>query len=268
MKPIAVFDSGLGGLSVLRHLLAAYPHEDFVYLADSAHAPYGPRPAAEVRALCRGHADYFVRERGAKLVVIACNTATVAAVADLRQRYPDTPFVAMEPAVKPAAAATRSGTIGVMATAGTIGSDKYARLLHEYGQDVRVLEDPCLGLVDLIEAGHLDDDVLRRRVREIVRPMVAAGADTIVLGCTHFPLVAGAIGGAAGEGVALVDPGPAVARQVGRLLRRGGLADARGATGGSLELRTTGELGRFRENVARVLGESYGLVLAHSAGTG
>lgn len=213
-----MFDSGIGGLSVLRHLLGQLPRERFVYVADSARGPYGGRPPAQILDFSREIVDYLVDGEGCKLVVIACNTATAAAAETLRAERPSTPIVGMEPAVKPAARATRTGVVGVMATAGTIGSDKYARLLAAYAEGTDVVEDPCVGLVQLIENGHLDDDVLRARLRAILAPMRAAGADVIVLGCTHFPLVAEAIQEIVGPEVTLVDPAPAVVREVRRRL--------------------------------------------------
>ena len=259
VRPIGVFDSGLGGLSVLRCLREALPGEAFVYVADSARAPYGDRPVAEVLGYSREIVDYLVGEAGCKAVVMACNTATAAAAETLRAERPGVPIVGMEPAVKPAAAATRTGVIGVMATAGTIASDKYAALLSQHGDGARVLEDPCVGLVRLIEAGHLDDEVLRARLREIVPPMVAAGADAIVLGCTHFPLVIDEIRALAGPQVVVIDPAPAVARQVGRVLRESdpgalGSDDLRDSSP-TLRLLTSGDVRAFRQNVRRVLGE-------------
>lgn len=257
-SPIGVFDSGLGGLSVLRCLLAALPRESFVYVADSARAPYGDRPVAQVLEYSREIVEGLVGGEGCKAVVIACNTATAAAAKRLRAERPRTPIIGMEPAVKPAAAATRSGVIGVMATAGTIASAKYATLLSAYGEGARVIEDPCPGLVRLIEDGHLGGEVLRARLREIVAPMVDAGADVIVLGCTHFPLVIEEIRALAGPGVEVIDPAPAVARQVARVLREGGLAAEGSPAGPSLRLLTSGDVGAFRQNVARVLGEGVG----------
>ena len=259
-RPIGVFDSGVGGLTVLRHLLRQLPGERYVYVADAARAPYGDRPASEVERYSRDIVDYLVGVEDCKLVVVACNTATAAAAETLRAERPDTPIIGMEPAVKPAAQATRSGVIGVMATAGTIASDKYAALLSQYGHGARVIEDDCAGLVQLIEDGHVDDEAVRARLREIVRPMVAEGADVIVLGCTHFPVAEREIRALAGPGVEVIDPAPAVARQVGRVLRECGAAAGEtrdgppGREAPRARLLTSGNPAALRAAAARVLG--------------
>ncbi len=255
--PIGVFDSGLGGLSVLRHLVRDLPNESFVYVADSARAPYGARSSDEVRAFSEQIVTWLVEEQGCKLIVVACNTATAAAAKTLRAQRPDTPIIGMEPAVKPAARATCTGVVGVMATAGTIASEKYAALLHEYGEGLTLIEDPCVGLVQLIEDGHLDGGVLRQRLVDIITPMKAQRVDTLVLGCTHFPLVEAAIREVAGPGITVIDPAPAVARQVGRVLRE---RELNGEARASVQLFTTGDLGAFRQNVGRVWEGDFGEV--------
>lgn len=256
VRPVGVFDSGLGGLSVLRHLPAALPGVPIVYFADTARAPYGQRTAAEIAAYSEEIADLLVGDYGCGALVVACNTATAAAIEILRERYPALPVVGMEPAVKPAARATRTGVVGVMATAGTIGSEKYAELLSRHGRDVRVVADPCEGLVELIEAGERDGAELVCRIGEIVLPMRGAGADVIVLGCTHFPLVATAIAAVAGAGVTLVDPAPAVVRQV---VRRVPVASGpTGAVRTAITFLTSGDEGAFRQNLRRLVPELMG----------
>ena len=225
--PIGIFDSGLGGLSVFRLLPALLPAERFVYVADSGRAPYGPRSNAEIIAFSEQIVEYLVEVEYCKAIVIACNTATAAAAKVLRKRYPSIPIIGMEPAVKPAAQATVTGKVGVMATAGTFGSEKYAELMSQYGRDIEVFEDPCVGLVSLIEEGELKSVRLSAKLETIVVPMIEAGVDTIVLGCTHFPLVEEAISEIAGKLVTLVNPAPAVARQLVRVLEAQNLlADA------------------------------------------
>ncbi|MDW3714671.1 MULTISPECIES: glutamate racemase [Pseudomonas] len=222
--PVGVFDSGVGGLSVLREIRALLPSESLMYVADSGHIPYGEKSQEFIRerslAITR-----FLLEQGAKALVLACNTATVAAVADLRERYPQLPIVGMEPAVKPAAAATRSGVVGVLATTGTLKSAKFAALLDRFANDVRVVTQPCPGLVERIEAGELDGEATRALLWSYVQPLLAEGCDTLILGCTHYPFLRPLLAGMVPESVRLVDTGAAVARQLQRLLEaRGQLA--------------------------------------------
>lgn len=215
--PVGVFDSGVGGLSVLGEISSLLPHESLLYVADCGHIPYGEKTPEFIRERSRVIAGFF-REQGAKALVIACNTATVAAVADLRRDYPDWPVVGMEPAVKPAAAATRSGVVGVLATTGTLQSAKFAALLDRFAADVRVITQPCPGLVELIETGDLDSPVLRQLLQGYVEPLVTAGCDTIILGCTHYPFLKPLLVQMLAPSVILVDTGAAVARQLQRLL--------------------------------------------------
>ena len=215
--PIGVFDSGIGGLTVLEEIQQLLPHESLLYVADCGHIPYGEKTPAFILERSRSVAEFF-RERGAKAFVIACNTATVAAVADLRRDYPDWPLVGMEPAVKPAAAATRSGVVGVLATTGTLQSAKFAALLDRFATDVRVVTQPCPGLVELIETGDLDSPVLHKLLQGYVEPLVGAGCDTIILGCTHYPFLKPLLAQMLPPTIILIDTGAAVARQLKRLL--------------------------------------------------
>jgi len=215
--PVGVFDSGVGGLSVLGEIHALLPQESLLYVADCGHIPYGEKSPAFIRDRCVAVAGFF-REQGAKALVLACNTATVAAVADLRERYPDWPIVGMEPAVKPAAAATRSGVVGVLATTGTLQSAKFAALLDRFANDVKVVTQPCPGLVELIETGQLHSEALRALLRRYVDPLLAAGCDTLILGCTHYPFLKPLLRGMIPANVILIDTGAAVARQLQRLL--------------------------------------------------
>jgi glutamate racemase len=215
--PIGVFDSGVGGLTVLAEIQRLLPAESLLYVADSGHIPYGEKSAAFIRERCVAVAQFY-RQQGVKALVIACNTATVAAVADLRERYPDWPVVGMEPAVKPAAAATRSGTVGVLATTGTLQSAKFAALLDRFASNVRVITQPCPGLVELIEAGDLHAPALARLLEGYVRPLLDAGCDTLILGCTHYPFLKPLLARLVPAEVTLIDTGAAVARQLQRLL--------------------------------------------------
>lgn len=223
--PIGVFDSGVGGLSVLREIRALLPNESLLYVADSGHVPYGEKSPEFIRERCRLIAA-FLLERGAKALVLACNTATVAGVAELRELYPQLPVVGMEPAVKPAAAATRSGVVGVLATTGTLKSAKFAALLDRFASDVRVVTQPCPGLVERIEAGDLDSEQTRVLLQGFVAPLLAQGCDTLILGCTHYPFIKPLLQTLVPDAVSLIDTGAAVARQLQRLLDERGLLAA------------------------------------------
>ncbi|BAN50555.1 glutamate racemase [Metapseudomonas resinovorans] len=215
--PVGVFDSGVGGLSVLREIRSLLPRESLLYVADSGHVPYGEKSADFIRARSQCIAE-FLLERGAKALVLACNTATVAAVADLRERYPQLPIVGMEPAVKPAAAATRSGVVGVLATTGTLKSARFAALLDRFAGDVRVITQPCPGLVERIEAGDLMGPQTRDLLAGFVEPLLAEGCDTLILGCTHYPFLRPLLQQLVPDSVSLIDTGAAVARQLQRLM--------------------------------------------------
>jgi len=215
-QPIGVFDSGVGGLSVLWEIRQELPHEDLLYVADSGHAPYGDKPMEVIEERSVAITE-FLLEQGAKAVVVACNTATGAAARLLRARYP-VPIVAMEPAIKPAVARTRSGVIGVLATRRTLESHNFSVLLERVGAGAEVLLQPCPGLVERVEAGDLDGDHTRTLLSDYVQPLLERGADTLVLGCTHYPHLIPLIGLLAGPEVAVMDSGAAVARQVRRRL--------------------------------------------------
>ncbi len=220
--PIGVFDSGMGGLSVWREIRRLLPHESIIYYGDGANCPYGEKPAEQVVGFIDKAVDTLL-DRGAKLIVLACNTATMTAVAHLRATR-DVPFVGMEPAVKPAAASTRSGTIGVLATRTTIGSEWFARLRDRYSDKARIVSSVGEGFVEAVEAGQTDTPQTGELVRRAVAPFIAAGVDRIVLGCTHYPFLAVRIREAVGPEVEIIDPAPAVARRVASLLAAGDMA--------------------------------------------
>lgn len=220
--PVGVFDSGVGGLSVLGEIRQRLPHESLMYLADCGHIPYGEKSPEYIVERCLTIASFF-REQGAKALVVACNTATAAGVAHIRQLYPDWPIVGMEPAVKPAAEATRSGVVGVLATTGTLQSARFAALLDRFASDVRVVTQPCPGLVELIETGDLQSPQIRQLLARYVEPLLAERCDTVILGCTHYPFLKPLLQQMLPESVALIDTGAAVARQLERLLAANGL---------------------------------------------
>ena len=217
-SPIGVFDSGIGGLSVANAIYGLLPQESIYYFADTGRVPYGPRPKAEILQFSK-QITQFLLDQGCKLIVVACNTATAAALEQLRLEWPDVPFVGMEPAVKPAAQATQSGKVGVLATLSTIQSDRYAHLMHRYAAEVEVLENPCIGLVPLIEQGGLQDYRTKKLLRAIVEPMLDQDVDTLVLGCTHYPFILPLLEEIVGPAFQIIDPAPAVARQVVRRLK-------------------------------------------------
>lgn len=228
-SPVGIFDSGVGGLSVWREVVRLLPQESTIYVADQAHLPYGPRPADEVRGFAEGITAELLR-RGCKAIVVACNTASAAALKHLRERHPGVAFVGMEPAVKPAALRSRSRVAGVMATPGTLQGRMFALAVERFAADLTLVNQPCAGLVERIEAGELDTPATEALLRELLKPMLGAGADTIVLACTHYPFVEPLIRRIAGEAVQVIDPAPAVARQLARLLDERGLRAPGGAT--------------------------------------
>ncbi|MBK8499857.1 MAG: glutamate racemase [Flavobacteriales bacterium] len=231
VRPIGIFDSGIGGLTVLRTLEEALPQERFLYFGDTAHMPYGPRSLAEVREFSLGIVRALIG-KGSKLIVIACNTASAAALASLRDSFPRYPFVGMEPAVKPAVEHTRTGTVGVIATVATFQSELYASVVERFAKEVDVLHQPCPGLVKQIEAGEFDTPKTEAMLRGWLEPMLERNIDALVLGCTHYPIVRPLIERLVGPDVRVIDPAPAIARQVKRLLDESGLAappDAKGA---------------------------------------
>ncbi len=220
-QPIGIFDSGVGGISVLKHIHALLPHEDLIYLADSKYAPYGNQTPEEIITRCMILCDDLL-QKNVKAIVVACNTATAAAIDTLRETF-DIPIIGMEPAVKPAAEASKNGIIGVLATVGTLKSAQFAALLEAYGRDVKVVTQACVGLVECIERGELDSTETKALIRQYTAPLLAEGADTIVLGCTHYPFVKHAIQEIVGKEITLVDTGAAVAKQLKRQLEEKGL---------------------------------------------
>jgi glutamate racemase len=216
---IGIFDSGVGGLTVWREISLQLPHEDTLYLADQAHVPYGSRRLAEVREFSE-EITRFLLYRGAKVIVVACNTASAAALHSLRRTFSNVPFVGMEPAVKPATERTRNGVVGVIATPTTFQGELFASLVERYASDVQVLAQVCPGLVEAVEAGALDTHETEELVRRCLTPLIEAGVDQLVLGCTHYPFLRPVIERVMGTEVAVIDPAPAVACQTTRVLAR------------------------------------------------
>ncbi len=218
---IGLFDSGVGGLGVLAHVRRELPQADLLYLADQARAPYGTRSLDEVASISEQVTEWLL-DQGASTIVIACNTASAAALSRVRQSHPSIPFVGMEPAVKPAAVVTRSGVIGVVATEATFQGELFASVVSRYAAGVEVITAACPRWVELVEAGITDGDEAEAAVASCLAPVLSGGADVLVLGCTHFPFLQSMVAAVAGPDVVLVDPAPAVALQVARVHRDGG----------------------------------------------
>ena len=228
--PIGIFDSGLGGLTVAAAVRRTLPSERLLYFGDTAHIPYGDRSLREVRSFSAGIVRALMA-KGCKMIVIACNTASAAALKELREAYPRFPFIGMEPAVKPAAERSRSQVVGVIATRATFQGELFASVVERFARTVKVIEQPCPGLVQAIEAGDLDTPGTERMLRDWLEPMLAQGMDELVLACTHYPLVRPLIERICGPEVEVIDPAPAVARQVKRVLDEQGLLATDGAGG-------------------------------------
>jgi len=226
---IGVFDSGVGGLSVLRAIHAALPHEHLVYVADSGHAPYGDQSVAHITQ--RTHTvGQWLADQGVKAITIACNTATVVAAQTLREQM-HLPVVAIEPAIKPAVALTRSGVVGVLATRQTVQSASVASLVERYGANKRILLQACPGLVEQVERADLHSPETEALLRQFITPLLEQGADTLVLGCTHYPFLRDTIQRVAGDDIMLIDPAEAVARELSRRLSDGGELSRQAAPG-------------------------------------
>ncbi len=253
-SPIGIFDSGVGGLSVLRALREQMSAEDVIYFGDQGHVPYGARPMEQIQSFSEG-ITRFLLVQGAKLIVVACNTASAAALKYLRERFAEVPFVGMEPAVKPAAETTQTGRVGVLATPATFQGALYASVVERFGNGVELFQHTCPGLVALIEKGDLDSSAARGILEDALLPMLDKNIDTVVLGCTHYPFVIPLIQQIAGEKVRVIDPAPAVARQVRRMLEARGLAH-KSDERGRVEFYTSGDAAEMRSMLPVLLGEA------------
>jgi len=219
---IGIFDSGVGGLSVLQEISRCMPSVPLYYLADQAHVPYGSRSLEEIRQFSLAIAHFLIHH-GAQMIVVACNTASAAALKELREAFPGIPFVGMEPAVKPATQRTHNGIVGVLATPATFQGRMYNTLIERFAGNVRVLTNTLPGLVEAIEIGELDSSRTRHIIASAIQPMIAQGADTIVLGCTHYPFVLPLIREIAGPSIEVINPAPAIAHRVQFLITEHGL---------------------------------------------
>lgn len=218
-NPIGIFDSGVGGLSVLREIRSLMPNENIIYFGDQGHVPYGPRSMEQIQNFSEGITNFLLKHN-AKIIVVACNTASAAALKYLREKFPDIQFVGMEPAVKPAAEKTQTKKVGVLATPTTFQGALYASVVERFASDVEIFQNTCNGLVNQIELGELESDKTRKILEDALLPMLEKNIDTVVLGCTHYPFVIPLIEEIVGDAkrVRVIDPAPAVAKQTERLL--------------------------------------------------
>ena len=250
-SPVGVFDSGMGGISVLREITKYMPQEDIIYVGDSANAPYGTKDVSVVRDLTIGHIRNLVESHRAKAIAVACNTATSAAVADLRVMYPDLPLVGVEPAIKPAVLAGDHGRILVMATPRTLAEPKFRNLQHQYEDLAEIYPLPCPGLMEYVERGILKGPELEDFLRRLLEPYLDRDLTGIVLGCTHYPFLRDSISGIVGEEVGIFDGGEGTARELNRRLSEAGLKETDPDRRGSLTFYNTSgntellELSRF-----------------------
>src|SRR6266545_2402998 len=252
-SPIGIFDSGVGGLSVLRAIRAQMPEESVIYFGDQGHIPYGSRPMEQIRNFSKAITK-FLLEQNAKIIVVACNTASAAALKYLRERFPNVSFVGMEPAVKPAAEHTQTGKVGVLATPATFQGALYASVVERFANGVQVLQNTCSGLVQQIEQGNLDGKETRQILEDALLPMLEKNIDTVVLGCTHYPFVIPLIQKIVGENVRVIDPAPAVAKQTGRLLEERGTRNQSGSRG-DVKFYTSGDPDALKLLLPTLLGE-------------
>lgn len=254
---IGIFDSGVGGISVLRAIREQMPEESVIYFGDQGHVPYGPRSMEQIQSFSET-ITRFLLEQGAKIIVVACNTASAAALKYVREKFPDVPFVGMEPAVKPAAERTQTGKVGVLATPATFQGALYASVVERFANGVELFQDTCPGLVQQIEQGKLNDEETRRILEDALLPMLEKNIDTVVLGCTHYPFVIPLIQQIVGENVRVIDPAPSVARQAGRLLETGGMRN-KSVSRGEVKFYTSGDPDALKSLLPILLGESVGV---------
>lgn len=252
--PIGIFDSGVGGLSVLRAVREQMPNESVIYFGDQGHVPYGSRSMEQIQNFSEGITNFLLKQN-AKIIVVACNTASAAALKYLREKFPDVQFVGMEPAIKPAAEHTQTGKVGVLATPATFQGALYASVVERFANGVELLQSTCPGLVQQIERGNLEGKETRRILEDALRPMLEKNIDTVVLGCTHYPFVIPLIQQIVGEKVRVIDPAPSVARQAGRLLETGGMM-RQIQSKGDIKFYTSGDPESFKSMLPILLGES------------
>ncbi|MDF1499351.1 MAG: glutamate racemase [Anaerolineales bacterium] len=249
-QPIGLFDSGVGGLSILKEIHTLLPAEDMLYFADQAHVPYGSRSLEDVRMFSE-EITRFLLAHGAKIIVLACNTASAASLHYLRAVFPDVRFIGMEPAIKPAAQRTKSGIVGVLATPATFQGELFASVVDRFADGVQVLQSTLPGLVERVEKGDVDSPQVEQILNRGLEPLIERGADTLVLGCTHFPFVLPMIEALSGERIEVIDPSPAIARRTQQVLREEQVRSSIEETG-KIRYLTSGDLEPFKRTLERL----------------
>ena len=252
---IGIFDSGVGGLSVFREIQKVLPEQSYIYFSDNAHCPYGEKSREYIIDRAR-EITRFMLEKGCEIIVVACNTATAAAISTLREEFP-VKFIGMEPAIKPAAQATVSGVVGVLATAGTLKASKYLDTREKWAQNVKIVEHIGQGFVELVESGDTYSQYAEKTVRNSLMPLLEAGADTIVLGCTHYPFLIDTINKVANaeypqRNVTIIDPAPAVARHLLEVMKEDGIEE-RSPSGYSIQLHSSGDPVNLKRTFSKLL---------------
>ena len=258
--PIGIFDSGIGGLSVLKEVRKLLPSEQLIYFADSIHLPYGDRAIDEIYTFSEAIIE-FLMVQDCKVIVIACNTASAAAIHPLRIKYPTFQFIGMEPAIKPAAENTQTGKVGVLATVATFQGQLFKSVIERFAKDVEVITQPCAGLVQQIEAGKFESQETEEMLRNWLKPMMEAGIDRLVLGCTHYPFVEKTIRKIVGPYIQIIDPAPAVAMQLKRVLEQSAGLNT-DAIAGNIECYTTGDVNQFLQMSSMLI--SIHLIVHHA----
>jgi len=249
-KFIGVFDSGVGGLSIMKELIIKLPEENFLYIADQKRIPYGTKSQNEIRNFSE-KITRFLLAKGAKCIVISCNTASAAALSYLRKEFPNIPFIGIEPAIKPAAEKTKTKKIGVLATKGTFESERYTSLIERFANGIEILANPCIGLVELIEKGKIEHKETIELLSKILNPMILKGIDSIVLGCTHYPFIQPILERMLPKNVIIINPASAVAHHTrNRLAKLNILVNQEKR---KVQFYTTGNSIYFQEQIKKLL---------------
>lgn len=246
---IGFFDSGVGGLSILKNALEILPNHDYAYFGDEAYCPWGEKPKEFIIERSRLITIKLI-SLGTKAIVVACNTATVNAISTLRAEFPSIPFIGVEPGVKPATTLTESGKIAVLATKATSLGDRFLQLVNLFAQDKDIIMIPSSGLVELVEQGKCEGEEVEERLSEILLPYMKTGFDQLVLGCTHYPFLAGALRKILPSKVNIIDTGPPVAKQLARVIMQNNILEGNGR----VSLWTSGDPGKFCELASKLLG--------------